>query len=248
MDYFNGDQAAKIMVTNDLGEVEELEIAAWFRQPAETGPERAALDLCWGRVLDVGAGTGLHALELQARGLQVCAIDVVPEAVEIMRRRGVIDARLGELHTFSESPFDTVLIFANGAGLAESLSGLPALLETLARLVAPGGQALLDSTDLRPRDAEAAAAAGWVRDSAGLWRRSDGRYIGDLQFQLEYRGEKAPPFPQLYVDPDTLTAVAASRGWRCEVVERGRGGSYLARLTRRESEPPEGPPRRASDR
>jgi SAM-dependent methyltransferase len=240
MDYFNGDPSATIVVTSDLGEVEELNVAAWFRQPAESGPERAALDLCRGCVLDVGAGTGLHALELQARRLDVCAIDVVPEAVEIMRRRGVIDARQSEVHGFSGGPFDTVLIFANGAGLAETLAGLPGLLGTLERLVAPGGQILLDSTDLRPRDPEAAAAAGCVQDDDGLWRRPDGRYIGDLQFQLEYRGEKAPPFPQLYVDPDTLADVAGRCGWRCEVVERGRGRSYLARLTRREAEPVEG--------
>ncbi len=149
-----------------------------------------------------------------------------------MRRRGVGDARRADVYGFAGGPFDTVLIFANGAGLAETLSGLPGLLETLERLLVPGGQVLLDSTDLRPQDPETAAATSCVRDDDGLWRWQDGRYIGDIQFQLEYGGEKAPPFPQLYVDPDTLADVAARSGWRCEVVERGPGGSYLARLTR----------------
>jgi SAM-dependent methyltransferase len=235
MDYFNGDSTATIVVTSDrgTGEVEDLDVSAWFREPAQSGPERTALDRCRGRVLDVGAGTGLHALALQARGLEVCAIDAVPEAVEIMRRRGVVDARQARVLDFAGGPFDTVLIFANGAGLAETLSGLPALLGSAARLLAPDGQLLLDSTDVRPCDADEAAAAGYTRGDDGLWRRSDGRYVGDLHFQLEYRGEKGPPFPQLYVDPDTLAEVAEGEGWQCEIVERGGGGSYLARLTRR---------------
>jgi SAM-dependent methyltransferase len=236
MDYFNGDRSATIVLHSDLGEREEVPVAAWFREPADSGPERAALNLCRGRVLDVGAGTGLHALELQARGLEVCAIDVVPEAVEIMRRRGVRDARQADVFGFAGGPFDTVLVYANGAGLAETLSGLPALITTLDRLVAPGGQILLDSTDLRPEDP---GATRLVQDAAGIWRREDGRYLGDIQFQIEYRGTKAPPFPQLYVDPDAMADVAAAGGWTCEVVERGRGGSYLARLTRSRDSTPE---------
>ena len=49
--------------------------------------EEAALDLCRGRTLDVGAGAGCHSLILQERGLDVVAIDVAPEAVEVMRNQ-----------------------------------------------------------------------------------------------------------------------------------------------------------------
>ena len=56
--------------------------------------------------------------------------------------------------------------------------------------------------------------------------------LGDIHFQLEYRGEKGDPFPQLYVDPDTFAERAGRAGWTFEVVETGEGGSYLARLTR----------------
>ncbi|HEU5260092.1 MAG TPA: class I SAM-dependent methyltransferase [Gemmatimonadales bacterium] len=90
-DYFMGDTAAPMVLHSDLGEHDKLAVAGWFRDL--TGPsDRAAVELARGRVLDAGAGTGLHTLALQKRGLSVCAIDFVPEAVAIMRRRGVRDA------------------------------------------------------------------------------------------------------------------------------------------------------------
>jgi len=216
-DYFTGDSAATIVLHSDLGEHDELSVAGWFREL--TRPcDHTAVELCRGRVLDAGAGTGLHSLALQQRGLAVCAIDIVPQAVEIMRQRGVRDPRLANLFDFSDGPFDTILVLANGVGLAETLAGLPRFFAAFDRLLAPGGQVLCDSTDLR--------AQGY-----GL-QRADGRYTGEIQFQIEYKGEKAPPFPQLYVDSDTLTARAAAAGWSCAVVLECGGGSYLARLTR----------------
>jgi hypothetical protein len=72
----------------------------------------------------------------------------------------------------------------------------------------------MDSTD--PRD----------------WEGSeDGRYPGEIQYQLEFEGEKGPPFPFLFVDADTLSDLAASVGWRTEVLVEQEDGRYLARLT-----------------
>src|SRR4029453_773903 len=59
--------------------------------------ERRALRYVRGRVLDVGCGAGRVALELQARGREVVAIDSSPGAVEVTRRRGVRDVRLMRL-------------------------------------------------------------------------------------------------------------------------------------------------------
>lgn len=218
-DYFNGDTGAVITVRSDLGEHDELPVAGWFRTPGTSwGPEQAALELCRGRVLDVGAGAGVHSLVLQERGLSVCAIDFVPQAVEIMRRRGVRDVHQADLFRFEFSePFDTVLMFANGAGICETLAGLDRFLRWAPRLLTPGGQILVDSTD--------------VRGQAGREWRDDGRYIGEIEFQLEYRGAMGAPFPQLYVDSDTLAGHAGRAGWSVNVVAR-EGASYLAQLRR----------------
>ena len=55
--------------------------------------ERRALRSVNGRVLDVGCGAGRVALELQARGRDVVAIDPSVGAVDVARRRGVRDVR-----------------------------------------------------------------------------------------------------------------------------------------------------------
>jgi SAM-dependent methyltransferase len=51
-----------------------------------------------GPVLDLGAGAGRAALYFQQRGLPVTAVDASPGAVEVCRRRGVADVRLGDVN------------------------------------------------------------------------------------------------------------------------------------------------------
>ena len=78
--------------------------------------ERLVLGRCRGRVLDVGAGGGRHSLRLQARGLEVWALDVSPEAARVMRERGVRRVRQGRFLDFAESGFDTALLLGHGLG------------------------------------------------------------------------------------------------------------------------------------
>ena len=223
--YHQGRHDALIVVYDDF-ERDEAPIAYFFRGPDQFPPlEQRALDLCRGRVLDVGAGSGCHSLALQERGLQVTAIEVSPALVEILRDRGVRDARMATWLDLDAEPFDTVLMMMNGLGLAETLPGLRRFFREARRLVRPDGQVLADSTDVRVRmDPESART--------GAMQRPDGRYIGDLHFQLEFEGRKGPPFAQLYVDPDTLSQYAASEGWVCTIVcPPDQYGNYLARLT-----------------
>src|SRR5262245_2587531 len=177
--YFAGKRHVTLVVYDDF-ERDEVPVAYFFREPKDFPPlERRALTLCRGRVLDVGAGSGCHALALQERGLEVVALETLPELVEIMTRRGVKNARCASIFDFSGPPFDTVLMMMNGLGLAGTLDGLRHLLAHLRHLVTPGGQVLADSTDVRPR-----RRGGQPNPSAN--RRPDGRYIGELHFQLEF--------------------------------------------------------------
>ena len=122
-------------------------------------------------------------------------------------------------------PFDTVFMMMNGLGLTETLPGLRRFFSEARRLVCPGGQVLADSTDVRAYlDVEAGRT--------GALERPDGRYVGELHFQVEYEGRRGEPFPQLYVDTATLRRYAWEEGWDCEIVgDPDEYGNYLARLT-----------------
>src|SRR5437762_1824951 len=85
---------------------------------------KTATRACRGRTLDIGAGSGVHALALQARGLEVVAIDFLPACVEVMRARGVRDAQQADIQTYAAAPFDTLLSLMNGLSLVRALAGL----------------------------------------------------------------------------------------------------------------------------
>jgi SAM-dependent methyltransferase len=223
-------------VHEEGGETEVVPVSVFFRGPSEfSALEEAALDLCRGWVLDAGAGTGCHALVLQELGLSVCAIDIAPEAVEIMRHRGVRDARCADLFQFAGGPYDTILMMMNGIGVVGTLAGLDAFLRDVPRLLAPDGQLLVDSYDPRPEGAADVAetlSPAQSQCTARTDKKGSGGYPGEMRFQLEHKGRRGPTLGWLFIDPETLARHAAGAGWRCEVIWREEEGHYLARLTR----------------
>jgi SAM-dependent methyltransferase len=216
-DFLAGDRDAEVIVRAEDGDEERTPARVFFREPGEfSALDEAALDLCHGRVLDVGAGAGCHSLVLQARGLSVTALDVSPEAVEVMRRRGVREVRCGDVFSFAGERFDTLLILMNGIGLVGTLEGLDRFLRDVPRLLTDGGQILLDSFDPGPADPAPPRA-----------------YAGEMRFQLEYRGVRGAFYDFLFLDFETLRGHAGRAGWRCESIWQEDEGHYLVRLTRR---------------
>ena len=121
------------------------------------------------RVLDIGCGTGEDALHLAQLGAQVLAVDVSPEMVRVARGKGV-NARLlpiEGIHAFAVA-FDLVL--SNFGGF-NCVRDLPAIGQTLARLVQPGGYlavCLMGRYCLR--EAAHYALRGQFRKAARRWR------------------------------------------------------------------------------
>jgi ubiquinone/menaquinone biosynthesis C-methylase UbiE len=102
-------------------------------------------------VLEINCGTGIDALHLASRGVDVTACDSSQQMIAVARRRleaspirAKVDFRciptecIGVLE--NEGPFDGVL--SNFAGL-NCVSDLTATSRALARLVKPGGKAVL---------------------------------------------------------------------------------------------------------
>jgi SAM-dependent methyltransferase len=226
-DYLDGDVDAALSVVLEDGCVELLPASALFRADGMPPAEETALELAHGRVLDAGAGAGAHALALQAAGLGVTGLDVCPQAVEVMRRRGLADARLGDVFSLARAErFDTILFLMNGLGLAGDLDGLRRLLASLHRHLHPSGALLADGGDLRRTDDEDELA----RLAA---RRRRGRYFGEATYRLEYKSLRGAPYGWLFIDAETLAELAEPLGWSCQVVFEDLDSSYLARLVSR---------------
>jgi len=227
LDYHHGTTTARIVVHTDLWEDEATPVDEFYRPDHLELPELEirAIALCRGRVLDLGAGAGRHALELQCRGHRVTALDVAPEAVAIMRERGVRDARSGDLDAVTGEVFDTILLLMHGIGLVGTLAGLDAFFQRVSPHLAKDGQIVCDSADL-----SLVMPSEWQAHQDDCDDRA--RYLGEVEFRLSYAGQEGIPYRWLFVDPETLGRAADTAGWTCQVVARGARGAFLACLTR----------------
>jgi SAM-dependent methyltransferase len=225
LDYFRGDHSAGVLIHRDDGLTDELPASIFFRKPEDFSPlERAALALCRGAVLDVGAGTGCHSLALQERGIDVFAIDISPLAIEILSSRGVRQYQLADVFKLQHEPFDTLLMMMHGIGMVGDLPGLDRYLQHARTLLKPDGQLLFDSLDVRCTDNPRHLAYQEANRQAG-------RYFGQIRMCFEYKWQTGAFFNWLHVDPQTLAEHAQRSGWRCQVTWQGDDGNYLAQLT-----------------
>lgn len=206
----------------DITDWDELEIAYFFRAyKAMPKLEQNALDKCTGKVLDVGCGAGSHALYLQQKGVDVTAIDISAHAVETAKKRGVKQAFQQDLMTVSEK-FDTILLLMNGTGIFQTLAQTSAYLQKLKLLLNPGGQILIDSSDLIYLFDEDEDGSKWIP--------YDGKYYGELNFTLQYKNQEES-FPWLYLDFNTLQRACLANELSCELIAEGENYDYLARIT-----------------
>jgi SAM-dependent methyltransferase len=228
LDFHRSQKSSQIIVHTDLWQDEPTPIEAFYRPDGQGLPEleRNALRLCRGRTLDLGAGAGRHALELQRLGLAVTAVDVSPDAVEVMLDRGVRDARCGGLECVKDESFETIVLLMHGIGLVGTIEGLARFLEQVGDHLSQGGQIIFDSADL------GLVMPEQFDDGLECWR-AGGLYPGEVEYRLSYGKLEGEPYPWLFVDPITLVDRADVAGFRAEVLARGERGSYLARLRRR---------------
>nr|WP_294944887.1 class I SAM-dependent methyltransferase [uncultured Mucilaginibacter sp.] len=215
-DYFKSTKPAKLFIYNKYGPKEEMPLDIYFREEAEMpNLELLALGKCYGRVLDIGAGAGSHALLLQQGGFDVAAMDISGRAVDIMKERGVKHAFKQDIFTYSGQKYDTLLLLMNGIGLTGNIEKLRVFLQHTKQLVKPGGQLLFDSSDI------AYLYEGYP---------PAGNYYGELWYQYAYKGQKTDWFQWLYIDAGTLIEVAAEEGWATEILDEDDMDGYLAKL------------------
>lgn len=222
-DYFRQGKSAQLKVLSSLFDDDEMPVAHLFRSYHEMPPlEQRALKEVRGKVLDVGAGAGCHALALQERGFDVTAVDISPLSCETMKERGV--ANVACVNIFNQrfqERFDTLLLLMNGTGIAGKLSRLPQLLSRLKQLMNPGAQILIDSSDLRYI---------YEDENGVLDVDLDGAYYGEVDYQMTYRNIKGKRFDWLYADSVVLAECCRQCGLKCEILAQRNHYDYLARI------------------
>lgn len=222
LDYQTNNAPQDLITETSISEADELPVNYLFRSFAQMPLiEQTALELAKGKIVDVGCGAGSHSLYLQHKGMSVKAIDISAKAIQCCVLRGVENAKVQHLLALENETFDTILLLMNGTGIFRTLADLPVYLEKLKSLLNPGGQILIDSSDL---------IYMYDENEDGSHSIPAEGYYGELTFTVSYKGQTDEPFPWLYLDYNTLQRAAHAHGLECELLETGEHYDYLARL------------------
>lgn len=224
-DFQTNNSPEDIITETSISDEDEMSTEYLFRSYKEMPKlEQKALQLAFGKTLDVGCGAGSHSLSLQNdRNLDVIAIDISEKAIETCKLRGLKNTRVQNILDLEGEKFDTILLLMNGTGIFGKLQNCNKYLSKLKSLLNPGGQILIDSSDIIYMFDE--------DEDGGKWIPSDKEYYGELTFTISYKGEKEDSFDWLYLDYNTLQNAAIANGLKCELILEGEHYDYLAKLT-----------------
>jgi SAM-dependent methyltransferase len=225
LDYQTNNAPEDLITETTISEEDEMSVAYLFRSYDEMPQmEQKALQLAKGRILDVGCGAGSHSLSLQnERNLDVTSIDISANAIQACILRGLKNAKVQDVMTLENEKYDTILLLMNGAGMCGKLKNIPSFLLKLKSLLNPGGQILLDSSDIIYMFDD--------DEDGGKWIPSKNEYYGEIVFNISYKGEKEKPFDWMFIDYNTLQNAALDNGFQCELILEGEHYDYLAKLS-----------------
>jgi SAM-dependent methyltransferase len=221
LDYVKTNKPDDIIVTSEICEDDIIPIEVLFRTLQEMPDlEICAIENAKGRVLDVGAGAGVHALEMKKKGCDVLAIDISKGAIEYLKKSG-LEVQEIDFFQLKDQKFDTITMLMNGIGIAGSLANLENTLNHAKSLLNPGGKILCDSCDIRYL---------YEDEDGALWVNLNTEYYGNFRFQMKYKKEIGPWFDWLYVDFDSLFNAAQNIGMKATRIYE-KDDNYLAEIT-----------------
>jgi hypothetical protein len=110
----------------------------------------------------------------------------------------------------------------NGLGLTGTLEGLDKFLAHARTLLAPGGQVLATSSDVRYL---------YEDEDGAVLLNLNGPYYGEVEYTLSYAGRTGAPFPWVFVDAALLQDAAEAAGFTADFLDEDEDGQYLVRLT-----------------
>jgi SAM-dependent methyltransferase len=219
-DYASGKDKAILWLHNSYDLPEEMPLDVFFREEEELSElEIIALSLCDGLVLDIGAGTGLHATWLQRHGMQVHALEHSTFGCQWMLKKGIIQVIQEDFFYFNPTiKYDTLLFLMNGIGITGTIAEFELFLKKAKSWLNPGGQLIFDSSNIE-----------YLYDQDTLIKPTD-HYFGEITYQYEYKGVKDKPFKWLYIDMQTLIKLGHTHGWVVQILYEDDQDQYLARM------------------
>lgn len=223
-DYFEKGSAPDIRVDTNYTEDESVPVSYLFRSLKDMPKiEQKALQLSSGKILDVGAAAGCHALVLQNNNKDITALEISPLATEVLKKRGIKRIVQENIFEYNEELFDTILLLMNGTGIGGTIAGLKKLLAHLRTLLNTNGQILIDSSDIKYLFEE---------EDGSIWIDINSTaYYGEMQYEVKYKNHFSK-FDWLFVDFNKLAKVANEVGLKCELIYSGEHFDYLAKLSK----------------
>lgn len=224
LDYQTNNSPEDLYTETSISELDVMPIDYLFRDFDDMPSlEQKALKLTKGKILDVGCGAGSHALYLQENNLDVKAIDISLKAVEACKLRGLNNVSVENFLELNETEkFDTILFLMNGTGIFQNLVLINVFLDKIKKLMTENGQVLIDGTDIIYMFDE--------DEDGGKWIPSTGKYYGELDFTVHYKGQIEETIEWLYLDFETLKNACEYHQLKCNKVKK-EGDSYLAKIT-----------------
>jgi len=216
-DFHSRKKRHKLFVHDMFGPKVEMPVSYYFRNYNKMPElEQKALELCEGKILDIGAAAGSHALELQSRGFDITALEISPNACEVISDRGLNQVVCEDIFNFKNEKFDTLLLLMNGIGISSTVSGFKNFLKKSESLLTPGGRIIFDSCDI-----------SYMYEDVEM---PENHYYGEVKCRYEYAQELTDWFQWLYLDQNTMRKIATKENWYSEIVFEDENNQYLAVL------------------
>ncbi len=209
----------KLFVHDMFGPKVEMPVSYYFRTLKKMPElEQKAIEFCKGKILDIGAAAGSHAIELQKKGLDVTAVEISPAACDVMKDRGIVNVVCKDFFKYEDEKYDTLLLLMNGIGLSSTLSGFKNFLKKAETLLNSNGQIIFDSSDI-----------AYMYEEIEM----PSHYYGEVNCRYEYDKQLTDWFQWLYIDENTMLSIAEEEKWHCEIVFQDENDQYLALLSKK---------------
>lgn len=191
--------------------------------------EKRAIAFVKGRVLDVGCGAGRHSLYLQKLGFDVTGIDNSPGAIKVCKLRGLKKARIlpiERIGEFSQSFFETIIMFGNNFGLFGNPQQAKILLKKMHKITSPEAKIIVENRNpYKTKDPD--------HLQYHKLNKRRGRMPGQIHMRVRFGKLIGKWFDYLFVSPQEMRQILRGSGWRVKQLIVSSSSEYFAVIVKR---------------